>query len=101
MEEERGKLMTEKEFMEKLNESKQKYFESIVSDFNEGILHISNFSAVSKFKSVRRAIRRGQVDLFSGIVYPKRPFNNRKPTEGRKFNESRKEIYGRITRKVG
>lgn len=99
--EERGKIMTEGEFKDKLKEARQRYFDNIVSDFNEGILHISNFSGVSKFRSVRRAIRRGQVDLFTGAIYPKRPFNNRKATKGRKFNEDRKEIYGRITRKVG
>ena len=38
----------------------------------------SDYSAVSKFKSVRRAIRRGHVDLFTGIIYPKRPFSNKK-----------------------
>ena len=50
------------------------------------------FNAVGKFKSVKRAMRRGHVSPI-GEVYPKRPFNNRKPTSGRKFNEDRKEIY--------
>lgn len=55
-----------------------------------------NYSAVSKFKSVRRAIRRGHVDLMFGIVYPNRPFNNRKPTMGRSHNQLKKRIYGQI-----
>lgn len=55
-----------------------------------------NYSAVSKFKSVRRAIRRGHMDLVFGIVYPNRPFNNRKPTTGRSHNQLKKKIYGRI-----
>lgn len=55
-----------------------------------------NYSAVSKFKSVRRAIRRGHVDLMFGIVYPNRPFNNRKPTSGRTHNQLKKRIYGQI-----
>ena len=53
-----------------------------------------NYSAVGKFKSVRRAIRRGNADLISGVVYPRRPFNNRKVTNGRKFNELKKEVHG-------
>lgn len=55
-----------------------------------------NYSAVSKFKSVRRAIRRGHMDLVFGIVYPNRPFNNRKPTTGRSHNQLKKKVYGRI-----
>lgn len=54
------------------------------------------YSAVSKFRSVRRAIRRGHVDLMFGIVYPNRPFNNRKPTMGRSHNQLKKRIYGQI-----
>lgn len=55
-----------------------------------------NYSAVSKFKSVRRAIRRGHVDLVFGIVYPNRPFNNRKPTGGRAHNQLKRRIYGQL-----
>ena len=55
-----------------------------------------NYSAVSKFKSVRRAIRRGHVDLVFGIIYPNRPFNNRKLTEGRYHNQLKKRIYGQL-----
>lgn len=57
-----------------------------------------NYSAVSKFKSVRRAIRRGHVDLISGVIYPDRPFNNRKPTRGREHNQLKKSIYDRLKR---
>lgn len=56
----------------------------------------NNYTAVSKFKSVRRAIRRGHVNLYLGIVYPNRPFNNRKPTPGRAFNEKKKRLYGQF-----
>ncbi len=93
--------MTEEELKEELARKKQEYIDNVVKDFDNGTLHIFSFNGVSKFRSIRRAIRRGKVDLFTGVVYPRRPFNNRKPTPGRKFNESRKEIYGRITRKVG
>lgn len=55
-----------------------------------------NYSAVSKFKSVRRAVRRGHVDLVFGIIYPDRPFNNRKTTVGRSHNQLKKRIHGQI-----
>lgn len=89
--------MTEEEMKDELARKKQEYINGVVKDFNDGILHIFSYNGVSKFKSVRRAIKRGKVDLFTGIVYPRRPFNNRKPTKGRRFNESRREIYERIT----
>lgn len=92
--------MTEEEIRDELARKKQEYIDGVIKDFDNGILHIFNYNGVSKFKSVRRAIRRGKVDLFTGVVYPRRPFNNRKPTKGRRFNESRKEIYGRITGKA-
>lgn len=52
------------------------------------------FTAVSKFKSVNRAYRRGLISPI-GIIYPKRPFNNRTSMKGtRPFNELKKSIYG-------
>lgn len=56
----------------------------------------NGYSAVAKFKSVRRAIKRGHVDLMLGIVYQKRPFNNRQPTPGRSNNQLKKKVYGQI-----
>ena len=53
------------------------------------------FGAVRKFKSVKRAMRRGHVSPI-GEVYPKRPFSNKKPTKGREINEFKKVIYGRL-----
>ena len=53
------------------------------------------FDAVRKFKSVKRAIRRGHVSPI-GEVYPNRPFNIRKPTKGRSFNKKKKLIYARL-----
>lgn len=61
-------------------------------------LHI--FTAVSKFKSVRRAMRRGHVGP-TGEIYPKRPFNN---SAGHKrngkhvfsLNDEKKLIYKHI-----
>ena len=59
-------------------------------------LSLLRYEAVSKFKSVRRAIRRGHVSVY-GFIYPDRPFNNRTAKKGtRPFNELRKKIYGRL-----
>lgn len=59
-------------------------------------LSLLRYEAVSKFKSVRRAIRRGHVSVY-GFIYPDRPFNNRTTKKGtRPFNELRKKIYGQL-----
>lgn len=71
------------------------YRDSVIEAFvKEGKLPVwGNYYAVSKFKSVKRAIRKGQVDLFTGVVYPNRPFNNRSDSRGRKMNQIKKQIY--------
>lgn len=58
----------------------------------------NTYYSVSQFKSVRRAIRRGHMSLMSGIIYPDRPFNNRKDSPGRNLNISKKRIYERLKR---
>ena len=58
------------------------------------------FEATSKFKSVWRAMSRGHVSPH-GVVYPSRPFNNRKPTLGRKINEDKKGIYAELANQRG
>lgn len=60
-----------------------------------GAGQLKTFEAVGKFKSVRRAIRRGHVSPL-GEIYPRRPFSNKKATKGRKLNELKKCIYERI-----
>ena len=60
------------------------------------------FEAVSKYKSVARAMRRGDITKY-GTLVPKRPFNNRANTSNRKgvhsrvMNEYKKSIYGSLT----
>ena len=62
---------------------------------------LKTFEAVSKFKSVNRAIRRGHV-VPNGLIIPKKPFNNRANTSKRKgvhsrgTNELKKQIYGQF-----
>lgn len=64
-------------------------------------LHIVIYDAVNKFKSIRRAQRRGNVTRY-GTIAPKRPFNNRANTSDRKdkhsrgINEYKKRIYGSL-----
>lgn len=60
-----------------------------------------SFEGVKRFKSIRRAIRRGLMSQ-SGIIFPKRPFNNRgntskrKNAQSREMNERKKMIYGKL-----
>lgn len=62
-------------------------------------LSLQMFEAVSKFKSVNRAFKRGHVSAY-GHIYPKRPFNNRTVNKGsRPFNELKKIIYGQLRSK--
>lgn len=57
---------------------------------------VINYSGVSKFKSLNRAIKRGLMSP-EGFIYPNRPFNNRKSIKGsRSINELKKQIYGNI-----
>ena len=58
-------------------------------------IHLTTFEGVRKYKSVKRAIKRGHVTRY-GILIPKRPFNNRKPTRGRKLNEEKKRVYNKM-----
>ena len=58
-------------------------------------LYLGTYEAVSKFKSVRRAQRRGLVTPY-GTIAPRRPFNNRKRTLGREFQVKKENIYGQI-----
>ena len=64
-------------------------------------LHLITYDGVHRFKSIRRAIRRGQVTT-EGIIIPRRPFNNRANTSKRKgvhsrsTNELKKKIYGQL-----
>lgn len=59
-----------------------------------------SYKMVSRFRSVRRAIRRGRIDLYTGLPFPRRPFSNRKPTPGRRFNELKKQIYGQYLQRA-
>lgn len=88
-------LMSEQEFEKFLEERREAIQRDIVE---RGVLPLRLFNAISRYKSVSRAYRRGHISL-TGDIYPKRPFNNRANTSKRKgrhsrvMNELKKDIY--------
>ena len=84
-------LMSEGEFKDYMEKNRV----DIVGDFYErSILHLRTYEAVSRFKSVRRVIRRGHISL-DGFIYPKRPFNNAKHGKN-SLNDRKKMIYEQL-----
>ena len=89
-------LMSEEEFKKYLRNKAD-----IVENPLTETLNLRDYRAVGKFKSIRRAIRRGLVSP-SGTICPKRPFNNRANTSRRKghhsrvMNEVKKSIYEQL-----
>ena len=65
------------------------------------VLHLITYDGVHRFKSIRRAMRRGHVTT-EGIIMPRRPFNNKANTSkrngvhSRSTNELKKKIYGQF-----
>ena len=93
-------LLSEEAFKERLTEFKdsiEKYKEREQEKIDEfmknGTLCLTDFSGVKKFKSIRRAIRRGHVSIY-GQIYPKRPFKNTKN------NRYKRIIYGQLKHKA-
>ena len=84
-------LMGEEEFKDYLKDNRV----DVVKDFYEdNILHLRTHEAVKRFKSVRRAIKRGHISL-DGVIYPMRPFNNAKHKKGC-LNDEKKRIYEQL-----
>lgn len=84
-------LMSEEEFKDYMKKNRV----DIVGDFYErGILHLRTYEAVSRLKSIRRAIRRSHISL-DGFIYPKRPFNNAKHGKN-SLNDRKKMIYEQL-----
>lgn len=88
--------------MEGKKEYQQKRKDEFAKKFieNNEIPRYLSYSPVSKFRSIKRAIRRGHIDLYTGLPFPRRPFSNRKPTPGRRLNELKKNIYGQYSRAI-
>lgn len=76
----------------------QQEFEKYLEDNRR----LVDYSVVSKYKSVKRAMKRGHLN-FIGIILPRRPYNNRANTSNRRFihsrknNELKRSIYKTIT----
>lgn len=92
-------LMNEEEFEEYLEKNK---IDAVGDLYEKNILHLRNFESVNSYKSIRRAIKRGNVSI-DGYKFPKRPFNNRANTcdkerkkHSRTTNELKKQIYEHI-----
>ena len=93
-------LLSEEAFKEKLTEFKdgieeyKKREQKKINEFTKnGTLYLTDFSGVKKFKSIRRAIRRGHVSIY-GQIYPHRPFKNIKN------NRYKRIIYGQLKHKA-
>lgn len=84
-------LMPQEEFEDKIKEVAENNRKQMIENFKNGVLYLRSFVGVSKYKSIRRAIKRGHISIF-GDIYPRRPYNNR----GTKESKIRREIYGKI-----
>lgn len=84
------------EFKDKIAEVAEANRKKVYEDFNKGTLYLRSYVGVSKYKSIRRAIRRGHVSIW-GDLYPRRPYNNRKSNPQRK---KLREIYGQVTKGI-
>lgn len=94
--------ISQEEFEKKIHEVAEANRRKIEEDFygkepGKEILHLRDYSGVRKFKSIRRAIRKGYVSLF-GEVYPKRPFKNIKSKKGN-ITYMKKRYYEQLTHK--
>lgn len=83
--------MPQEEFEDKIHEVAESNKKQMIKNFQNGILYLHSFMGVSKYKSIRRAIKRGHVSIF-GDIYPRRPFNNRSTKE----SKVKRMIYGQI-----
>lgn len=91
------KPISEEEFRKQIHEAAIANHNKVIEDFEKGILHLRDYSGVKKFKSIRRAIKRGRVSIF-GDVYPKRPFKNIKSEKG-SITYTKKRLYEQFTHK--
>lgn len=91
------KPVSEEEFKKQIHEAAIANQRKVMEDFKEGIIHLRYYNGVTKFKSIRRAIRRGHISIF-GEVYPKRPFKNIKSYKGA-ITYKKRRLYEQFTHK--
>lgn len=92
------KPISEEEFKKQIHEAAVANYNKVIEDFEKGILHLRDYSGVKKFRSIRRAIRRGHVSIY-GDVYPKRPFNNKKRRGLGSITYTKRRLYEQFTHK--
>ena len=91
--------ISEEEFEKKIHEAALQNQKVVEEDLKKGILHLRDYSGVRRFKSIRRAIRRGHVSIY-GDVFPKRPFKNNKTSPGN-ITYRKRRFYEQFTHKKG
>lgn len=96
-EKELSKPISDEEFRAKVREMAIHNHQQVLEDFENGILHLRDYSGVKKFKSIRRAIRRGHVSIY-GDILPKRPFKNISSKKGN-ITYRKKRLYEQFTHK--
>ena len=89
--------ISEEEFKKQIHQAAIANHQQVIKDFEQGILHLRDYSGVKKFKSIRRAIKRGHVSIY-GDVYPNRPFNNKKRGKG-SITYKKRRLYEQFTHK--
>lgn len=89
--------LSQEEFEEKLKEVAEANRLKVLEDFEKGIIYLRNFSGVGKYKSIRRAIKRGKVSLW-GDIYPNKPYNNRK-SHKKSINAEKRRLYEQLVYK--
>ena len=89
--------ISEEDFKKQIHEAAIANHHKVLEDFEKGILHLRDYSGVKKFKSIRRAIRKGYVSIY-GDVYPKKPFKNIKTKKG-SITYMKKRLYEQFTHK--
>lgn len=89
--------------MKRISPMSEEEFEKYL-DKEMWTFHLLTYEGVKRFRSIRRAIRRGHVSI-EGIVYPRRPFHNkantckRKGHHSRVMNERKKMVYEQLKRR--
>lgn len=86
--------VSQEEFEEKIKDVAAANRKKLYDDFAKGIIYLRDFSGARKYKSIRRAIKRGHVSIF-GDLYPKKPFNNRK-CHMNSVNAKKRRIYEQL-----
>ena len=92
-----SKPISEEEFEKQIHQAAIANHQKVIEDLKEGVLHLRHYDGVKKFKSVRRAIKRGHMSLY-GDVYPNKPYKNVKAVKG-SVTYKKRRLYEQFTHK--